>query len=241
MSCAAVLAVYAAGYSRTRDAARRFETQALERRPARPEHPAALGTKAAATSTAAPTAQTPPETRPAISPPIVVATTPSVTAIAAEAPSMAAASAPPSTPAPQPVASSQALLASTETSVSAVAAARVIEPDPVSSSQPDSSPAPSGNWRDGTYTGWGTSRHGDIKAQVVIKNGRIVESSIASCETRYPCDVISDIFNQPVERQNADVDRVSRATESANAYYYALVAALDDALVQPSAQTTTVR
>ena len=31
-SCAAVLAVYAAGYFRTREAARRFETQAKQRR-----------------------------------------------------------------------------------------------------------------------------------------------------------------------------------------------------------------
>src|ERR1700722_18364204 len=38
-SCAAVLAVYAAGYWRTRDAARRFETQARERRPAVPAQP----------------------------------------------------------------------------------------------------------------------------------------------------------------------------------------------------------
>lgn len=121
--------------------------------------------------------------------------------------------------------------------------ASVIEPARSSASTPDSAgtaPAiPTGNWRDGTYTGWGTSRHGDIKAQVVIRNGRIVESSIASCETRYPCDVISEIFNQPVERQSPDVDRVSRATESADAYYQALATALDDALVQPAGQTTT--
>jgi uncharacterized protein with FMN-binding domain len=72
---------------------------------------------------------------------------------------------------------------------------------------------------------------------VVIRSGRIVESSVASCETRWPCDVISTIFNQPVEKQSADVDRVSRATESTNAYYYALVDALDDAVVEPPAQT----
>jgi uncharacterized protein with FMN-binding domain len=96
-------------------------------------------------------------------------------------------------------------------------------------------------WRDGTYTGWGTSRHGDIKAQVVIRNGRIAESSVASCETRWPCDVISSIIPQPVERQNADVDRVSRATESTNAYYYALVAALDAALAPAADQAATPR
>lgn len=91
-------------------------------------------------------------------------------------------------------------------------------------------------WRDGTFTGWGTSRHGDIKAQVVIRDGRIVESGIVSCETRYPCDVIERIIPQPVQFQSPEVDRVSRATESADAYYYALVNALAEALVEPSLQ-----
>ncbi len=104
---------------------------------------------------------------------------------------------------------------------------------------PDAAPKPAGNWRDGTYTGWGTSRHGDIKAQVVIQNGRIVEAGIASCETRYPCDVISTIIHQPVERQSPDVDRVSRATESADAYYYGLLTALAHALVEPPADPAT--
>jgi uncharacterized protein with FMN-binding domain len=101
---------------------------------------------------------------------------------------------------------------------------------------PDALPAPAGNWRDGTYTGWGTSRHGDIKAQVVIRNGRIVEAGIASCETRYPCDVIGDIIQQPVTRQSPEVDRVSRATESADAYYFGLVEALKEAQVPDPAQ-----
>jgi uncharacterized protein with FMN-binding domain len=95
--------------------------------------------------------------------------------------------------------------------------------------------APVAKWQDGTYTGWGSSRHGDIKAQVVIKDGRIVESSIVSCETRWPCDVISEIINQPVQRQSPDVDSVSRATVSADAYYFALVTALEHALPEPSA------
>ncbi|MEO6186813.1 MAG: hypothetical protein ABIP38_05110 [Steroidobacteraceae bacterium] len=101
---------------------------------------------------------------------------------------------------------------------------------------PESLPAPSGKWRDGTYTGWGTSRHGDLKVQVVIRDGRIVDASIASCETRYPCDVISEIIPQPVARQVPDVDRVSRATESADAYYYGLVEALKEAQLAPGDQ-----
>ena len=70
-------------------------------------------------------------------------------------------------------------------------------------------------------------------ATVVIRDGRIVEAGIASCETRYPCDVIGDIIAQPVARQSPEVDRVSRATESADAYYYGLVEALKEALMEP--------
>jgi uncharacterized protein with FMN-binding domain len=84
-------------------------------------------------------------------------------------------------------------------------------------------------WLDGYYTGWGQSRHGDIQAFVRIEKGRIIEAGVASCETRYPCDVIDHIIPQPVERQSADVDRVSRATESADAYYNGLVMALEHA------------
>jgi uncharacterized protein with FMN-binding domain len=70
---------------------------------------------------------------------------------------------------------------------------------------------------------------------VVIREGRIVEAAIASCETRYPCDVIGDIIAQPVARQSPEVDRVSRATESADAYYYGLVEALKEAQVADAA------
>lgn len=84
-------------------------------------------------------------------------------------------------------------------------------------------------WLDGYYTGWGSSRHGDIQAFVRIEDNRIVDAGVASCETRWPCDVIERIIRQPIEIQSAEVDRVSRATESADAYYYGLVTALEHA------------
>jgi uncharacterized protein with FMN-binding domain len=230
-SCAAVLAVYAAGHWRTRDEARRMQTLAQERRPARTERPAVTGTIPAAIEVAAP--QSPPAVSLATSPPKVAATAPSAPAVAAKA------SPEPAEVAPPPVASPQATPTPADTSIADVAATGAIEPEPVSSLPPEPVPAPAANWRDGTYTGWGTSRHGDIKAQVVITNGRIVESSIASCETRWPCDVISSIIDQPVARQSADVDRVSRATESANAYYYAVLSALEHALEPSSDPATT--
>jgi uncharacterized protein with FMN-binding domain len=84
-------------------------------------------------------------------------------------------------------------------------------------------------WKDGTYTGWGTSRHGDIEAQVVIEGGRIASATIAQCLTRYSCSVIGKLPPQVAERQSPEVDYVSGATQSTNAFYYAVVEALTKA------------
>jgi uncharacterized protein with FMN-binding domain len=86
-----------------------------------------------------------------------------------------------------------------------------------------------GPYRDGTYLGWGTSRHGDIQASVEIRNGHIAEASIAQCRTRYSCSWIAHLPPQVVTRQSPDVDYVSGATQSANAFYYAVVEALKQA------------
>ncbi len=80
--------------------------------------------------------------------------------------------------------------------------------------------------KDGTFLGWGYSQHGDIQAVVEIQNGRIVSAQIAQCNTRYSCDVIDKLPPQVVARQSADVDYVSGATESANAFYDAVIEAL---------------
>jgi uncharacterized protein with FMN-binding domain len=50
--------------------------------------------------------------------------------------------------------------------------------------------------------------------------------------------VIDPLIHQPVERQSPDVDYMSHATESSDAYYYALVAALDNALERSSSEAT---
>lgn len=89
--------------------------------------------------------------------------------------------------------------------------------------------SPESPWHDGYFTGWGQSRHGDIQAYVRIESGKIVDSGVATCDTRYPCSVIDGILRQPIQLQGPDVDRVSRATESGDAYYEGLVNALANA------------
>jgi len=89
---------------------------------------------------------------------------------------------------------------------------------------PPAPPAPT--WKDGTYYGWGSSRHGDIQAAVVIEAGRIASATIAQCLTRYSCSVISRLPPQVAERQSPETDYVSGATQSTDAFYYAVVDAL---------------
>ena len=80
--------------------------------------------------------------------------------------------------------------------------------------------------KDGEYYGWGTSRHGDIQAGIEIKGGRVTAAWIQQCLTRYSCSWISALPGQVVARQSPEVDYVSGATQSTNAFYYAVVEAL---------------
>jgi uncharacterized protein with FMN-binding domain len=88
---------------------------------------------------------------------------------------------------------------------------------------------PLSKWRDGTYRGYGTSFHGDIEAEVTIEGGEIVLASIYKCLTRYSCDIIEHLVGQVIDRQSAEVDNVSRATESADAFSTAIAKALKQA------------
>lgn len=124
---------------------------------------------------------------------------------------------PDSTPAPVPVAHDSVIAPPTPAPVA----------QPEKPAQPDSAKA--AVWKDGLYSGWGTSRHGDIQAYVEIKGGKITSAFISECLTQYSCSWIARLPKQVVDRQSAEVDYVSGATQSANAFYYAIVNALKQA------------
>jgi uncharacterized protein with FMN-binding domain len=209
-SCTAILTVYASGYWRTREDDRRYADEAQARRPARPG----------------------PVTSAPVSVPVVLTTTGSVPVVAPAAIEPQPAAKTPSKVAAAPVPAA-ATLARPEVPVPAqVAVVQESAPQPEAAVAADEAePAPPSHkpWLDGYYTGWGQSRHGDIQAFVTIESGRIVNAGVATCETRYPCSVISHILLQPIDLQGPDVDAVSRATESADAYYTGLVRALENA------------
>ena len=238
LSSAVVLAVYSAGYLRTQAAADRFETEAGQRRPAPPgplsaaapaaPPPATTPSATLETATAADTARaeatTPvdarletrgaPTTPPAAVAPVAAATAPVAAAPSAVAPAAVTAADAPTSPAAVPVA--------------AVAAAAA---PPAAATATPAAPAKP-RYKDGTFTGWGTSRHGDIQAQVIIADGRITSATIAQCMTRWPCSWIEALPGQVVTRQSPETDYVSGATQSTNAFYYAVVQALGKALAE---------
>ena len=239
-SCAAVLAVYAAGYSRTREAARRFETHARQRRPAVPTTPMI-------TATATPVKPAAASPRPAIIEALAPQSAPAHEITAATASVPKSAPKPSSPPAVRKVAPKAAVPSAAVAADSSPSGLPQIMSVPLPADDAVAKPmairrdpafAPGTKWRDGTYTGLGDSPHGGIEARVVIKDGRIVEAGIAACGTRYPCDVIEPLLHQPVVRQSPDVDYMSHATESSDAYYEALVAALTEALEQPAGDAT---
>lgn len=231
LGSAAVLAVYAAGYYRTKSAAQRFEGDGGGRR----QPLVTKGTKSTApTATTAPLigppAPAPVTTLTPVAPVEAITQSPVAPAAApAIAPTLAAAE---PTPAPT-VAIDPWIPNATRLPVPAYVPPVAVVTPPVSAKLAETSgtaaAAVPSEWKDGKYSGWGSCRHGDIQALVEIKGGRIVSAVISSCRTVYSCDVISKVVPQVVTRQSADVDSVSGATQSADAYFWAVSSALTDA------------
>ncbi len=84
-------------------------------------------------------------------------------------------------------------------------------------------------YRDGTYSGTGTSRRGNVSVSLTVANGRISNVSISRVTTEYPASRISSLPGQVVSRQSSQVDNVSGATFSAQAFRAAVQAALQQA------------
>jgi uncharacterized protein with FMN-binding domain len=232
VSSAAVLAVYTAGYMRTKSSADRFALQAAERRhtvqgaPASgPLRPVPANVPALESSPASPAAS-PVKREGAVAP----------RQIASVQPSPAIANVPSAPAAPAP-AEAIAPAAAPVTPAAAPAAAPAADPPPPPAIVEQKAEAPAAppaapakiTWKDGTYLGWGYSRHGDIEASVVVEGGRITAATISQCLTRYSCSVISALPPQVAQRQSPEVDWVSGATQSADAFSYAVADALSKA------------
>lgn len=89
--------------------------------------------------------------------------------------------------------------------------------------------ATQGAYRDGTYTGQGSSRRGGVVVSVVVQGGRIASVTITQSTLQYPLRDIAGLPDEVVQRQTAQVDTVSRATYSSQAFKGAVAQALSKA------------
>jgi len=221
LSSAAILAIYAAGYHRTSSAEDKFAEQAARRRTAVPLAARTVPSEAA-------------------NPKVEVARKPAPSAVASTAAPLGT-DRPPHSPAPVSVPAPKAAptVAPAETSrvapLAPGAPAKEVATTDVPAAVPAIPPAAAPpakrqvQYKDGTYVGWGGSRHGDIQVSVVIQGGKIASAEIAECLTRYPCTWIVDLPGLVVSKQSSDVDFVSGATESSYAYSDAVTDALSKA------------
>jgi uncharacterized protein with FMN-binding domain len=221
LGSAAVLTVYAAGYVRTRSAAARFAVEAADLRTA---GPVAGPPPAAAQPLESVDVRQPADAPPAVPPSPAPKSERSLSSNRSESPEPSPAPVDSTTPAPAS--------ATTEESTAPSSPAPTTDPSPaaVDSAKAETPAAPAAprenTYKDGRYSGWGYSRHGDIEAAVVVQDGRVVSAEITQCLTRYSCDVIDTLPSQVIARQNPFVDLISGATESANAFSNAIYRAL---------------
>lgn len=128
----------------------------------------------------------------------------------------------------------------------------VLEQRPVGGPASASGPASSGPsatsatsataaYRDGVYQGSGTSRRGWVSVAVTVQAGRISNVAFTQVTTQYPVSRIAGLPAQVVSRQSAQVDRVSGATYSAQAFQQAVQQALAQAQAGGAATATSSR
>jgi uncharacterized protein with FMN-binding domain len=226
LSSAAVMTVYAAGFMRTRAAAEKLEHASRARVPVMPAPEAVPSQLAAAAPVEPPVVLTP--TPPKTKSEIRQKPATEETAATQSEPMIAVAiksKEPEKLPEPAPVKPEPV--------------APVVTPDaaPASAVPPAPPQSPSAEvllggteLHDGTFLGWGTSRHGDIQASVTLLSGRITAVSIAQCRTRYSCDVIAHLPGKVLKDQTPEkINNVSGATQSVDAFYYAVVDAMNKA------------
>ncbi|MBV9545334.1 MAG: FMN-binding protein, partial [Chloroflexi bacterium] len=84
-------------------------------------------------------------------------------------------------------------------------------------------------YKDGTYTGSGTSRRGGVNVSVTVQNGQISNVQITSVSTEYPVSRIASLPAQVIAKQSAQVNTISGATYSTQAFVQAVQQALSKA------------
>lgn len=86
-------------------------------------------------------------------------------------------------------------------------------------------------YRDGRFTGTGASQYGDISVEVSVRRGRVASVEVTQATTFFPADAVSPLIPEVMARQSAQLDVVSGATGSSQAFEGAVQRALEKARV----------
>ena len=92
-----------------------------------------------------------------------------------------------------------------------------------------------GEYRDGTFCGIGNSPYGDVQVAIKIQRNRIQHVIITQVTTYFPESWIDGLPAQVSARQSADIDIVTGATGSSDAFQQAVENALNLAKGKPDA------
>ncbi len=92
------------------------------------------------------------------------------------------------------------------------------------------------NLADGTYSGTGTGRNGNIKVSVVVKSGKVTSITIESYmeDEQYFSRAKNTIINEIISSQSINVSTVSGATMSSNGIIDAVANALGISFTNPN-------
>ncbi|NHM32033.1 FMN-binding protein [Neobacillus terrae] len=84
-------------------------------------------------------------------------------------------------------------------------------------------------YKDGTFTGSGMNRRGDIQVAVTLRKDKIVDVQISNWGMHYSESDVVDLPGQVIQRQSANVGIVSGATYSTEAFTDAVQDAINQA------------
>jgi uncharacterized protein with FMN-binding domain len=84
-------------------------------------------------------------------------------------------------------------------------------------------------YRDGRFTGTGASQYGDISVEVTVTRGRVASVEVTRATTLFPADAVSPLIGEVIARESAQLDIVSGATGSSQAFQGAVQQALGKA------------
>ncbi|HVA89061.1 MAG TPA: FMN-binding protein [Chloroflexota bacterium] len=88
---------------------------------------------------------------------------------------------------------------------------------------------PASTLRDGTYNGTGSNYLGDVSVAVTVASGKISQVQITACDMHYPEYWIDGMPAEVVAAQSTNINFVSGATASSQAFSDAVTQALSQA------------